>query len=106
MISAFLKASFALQVILFLVVTVVALFLTRPLVKKITKFKKEDTNAGRFVGKEGVVTAEINNTLNRGLVSVMGTTWSAKSENGEIISENELVETIKIEGVKLIVRKK
>ena len=106
MISAFLKASFAVQVVIFLVVTIVALFLTRPLVRKITQFKKEDTNAGRFIGKEGFVTAEINNTQNCGLVSVMGTVWSAKSETGEILSENELIEVVSIEGVKLIVKKK
>lgn len=106
MISAFLKASFAFQVIIFLVVTIAALFLTRPLVRKITQFKKEDTNAGRYVGKEGFVTAEINNTKNSGLVSVMGTIWSAKSESGEILFENELIEVVKIEGVKLVVKKK
>ena len=106
MISAFLKASFALQVIIFLVVTIAALFLTRPLVRKFTQFKKEDTNAGRYVGKEGFVTAEINNTKNCGLVSVMGTIWSAKSESGETLSENELIEVVKIEGVKLVVKKK
>ena len=106
MISAFLKASFAIQVVIFLVVTIAALFVTRPLVKKITHFKKEDTNAGRYVGKEGFVTSEINNTKNCGLVSVMGTVWSAKSETGDILSENELVEVVAIEGVKLVVKKK
>lgn len=91
---------------IFFAVTILALVLTRPIVKKVTSFKKEDTNSGRYIGKEGFVTLEINNLENRGQVSVLGVIWSARSENGDIILENETIEVKKIEGVKLIVSKK
>lgn len=39
------------QWILFVVVSGVALVCTRPLVKKLTSFRRQDTNAGRCVGQ-------------------------------------------------------
>ena len=106
MIAGLFGGSFILQVIVFVIVTIIALILTRPLVKNASLFKKEDTNAGRYVGKEGIVTARINNLENEGQVSVLGSTWSARSWDGVPIEENEHVVIEKIEGVKLIVSKK
>ncbi|MBQ4257645.1 MAG: NfeD family protein, partial [Clostridia bacterium] len=65
-----------------------------------------ETNAGRYVGKEGIVTVRINNLENEGQVSVLGSSWSARSWDGTPIEENERVVIEKIEGVKLIVSKK
>ena len=106
LIAGLFGGSFILQVIVFVIVTIIALILTRPLVKNASLFKKEDTNAGRYVGKEGIVTARINNLENEGQVSVLGSTWSARSWDGVPIEENEHVVIEKIEGVKLIVSKK
>lgn len=106
LIAGLFGGSFILQVIVFVIVTIIALILTRPLVKNASIFKKEDTNAGRYVGKEGIVTARINNLENEGQVSVLGSTWSARSWDGVPIEENEHVVIEKIEGVKLIVSKK
>ncbi len=106
LITGLFGGGFLIQVIVFVVVTIIALILTRPLVKNASLFKKEDTNAGRYVGKEGIVTVTINNLENEGQVSVLGSTWSARSYDGTPIEENEHVVIEKIEGVKLIVSKK
>jgi membrane protein implicated in regulation of membrane protease activity len=106
LITGLFGGSFLIQVIVFVIVTIIALILTRPLVKNASLFKKEDTNAGRYVGKEGIVTVKINNLENEGQVSVLGSTWSARSYDGIPIEENEHVIIEKIEGVKLIVSKK
>ena len=66
-------------------------------------FKKEDTNAGRYIGKDGIVIAQINNTLGEGQVNVLGSVWTARSENGSIIKVGENVQIKAIEGVKVIV---
>ena len=58
------------QLIVFAAVSTVMLIVTRPLVKKIMRFKKEDTNAGRYIGKVGLVITEINNELGVGQVNV------------------------------------
>lgn len=96
-----------LQILLFIVVTAVTLVTTRPLVKKyFGKNSHKATNADMVIGKEAHVTEAIDNLTGTGAVKCMGKEWSARSENGEIIAEDEIVVAVKIEGVKLIVRAK
>lgn len=97
--------SATLQTIVFIIVTLLMLFLTRPIVKKFLDFKKEDTNAGRFIGKTGFVTQTINNEFGEGLVNVSGSMWTARSIDSSVIKEGENVIVKSIEGVKLIVKK-
>ena len=95
-----------LQILLFIVVTVVALFVTRPLVKKyFSKSSHKPTNADMVLGKQGIVTENIDNLSSTGAVKCMGKEWSARSSDGEIIPKGETVIAVKIEGVKLIVEK-
>ncbi|MBE6831296.1 NfeD family protein [Clostridium sp. KNHs216] len=91
------------QTVVFVVVTAITLVSTRPLVKKLMNFKKEETNADRYIGKDGIVIAEINNTLGVGQVNVLGSVWTARSEDGSVIKIGEHVLIKAIEGVKLIV---
>lgn len=96
-------APFWLQFTIFVVVTAITLAITRPLVKKAMRFQKEDTNAGRCIGKEGVVLTQINNIQCAGQVNVLGNVWTARSADGSILPEGEKVRIKAIEGVKLIV---
>ena len=86
------------------VVTLVCLIATRPLVNRIMRFRKEETNSGRLIGEEGVVVQEIQNLDAVGQVKIQGNVWSARSENGQAIPENSRVTVVRIEGVKLIVK--
>lgn len=105
-ISGFFGAPVYLQIIIFIVMTVISLILTRPLAKKLMKFEKTATNADMFIGKTGTVLTEINGRKTVGRVKVMGDVWSAVAENNEVISEETEVLVKSIEGVKLIVEPK
>ncbi len=106
LIAALCKAPVWLQIALFAVVSVLALILTRPLVKKMTASRFSPTNADRFIGQTGVVTKRIDNLNASGEVRVKGTVWTARSEDESItIDENEAVTVKRIDGAKLIVEK-
>ncbi len=94
------------QLILFIAVTAVTLLVTRPFVKRLLHFKKEDTNAGRYIGKEAVVIMEVNNALGHGQVKALGNIWTARSADDSVIPVGANVVIQAIEGVKLIVELK
>ena len=105
LISTFITDNIIIQVIVFVVVSAIALAVTRPLVKKMTKAQKQPTNADMYIGKEAVVTEDINNLEAKGLVKVGGSIWTARTEvDNYTIPAGSHVTVIKIEGVKLIVR--
>ena len=103
LIAALLGAEIWLQIVLFLVVSAVALYFTRPLAKKYVNAKVEPTNADMVIGKECRVTEAIDNIAGTGAVYVDGKTWTARSESDEVIPEGTLVTAKSSKGVKLIV---
>ncbi len=105
MIAALFKADTLVQCIVFVAVSLIALIVTRPLVKKLTKQKFSPTNADRFIGENAVVTQSIDNIAQTGLVKLQGTVWTARSADNSVICEGETVTVKSIEGVKLIVEK-
>lgn len=105
MIAGMLDAKLWLQITVFLVTSALALYFTRPLVKKHINGKVVPTNADAVIGKECKVTETIDNIAGTGAVYVDGKTWTARSMDDEIIPEGELVTAERIEGVKLIVQK-
>ncbi len=90
------------QMIVFIVVSIVSLLITKPLVKKFKKFDVTPTNSDRVIGKIGDVTKKIG-TNKYGEVKIFGTTWTASAS--EEIEVGEKVKVLSIEGVKLIVKK-
>lgn len=103
LLCAMFGASVWIQVIAFLVVSAVTLYFTRPLVKKYVNGKVEPTNADIVLGKECRVTEQIDNISGTGAVYVDGKTWTARTENDEVIPVGTLVTALRIDGVKLIV---
>lgn len=94
------------QIVVFLGVTVVALVVTRPIVKKFINSKVQSTNADRNIGKIAVVTEDIDNVLGKGRATVGGLEWTARTIDGSSVSSGEKVVVEKIEGVKLMVHKR
>ena len=94
-----------LQIVVFLAVSVAALIATRPLAAKMLSKTFVATNADRVLHRTGKVTEEIDNQSERGAVYVDGKTWSARSEDGDAIPEGSIVTIVRMEGVKLFVRK-
>lgn len=102
-IASLAKLSMTWQIAVFVLVSAVALFLTKPLVKKIREKNKTATNADMVIGKTGIVTEEITNDKFAGKVKVAGQEWSAVTEDGSEIPKNSKILVKKISGVKLIV---
>ena len=103
LLAAMCGAQLWLQIVLFLVVSAATLYFTRPLVRRYVNSKVEPTNADRVIGKECRVTETVDNIAGTGAVYVDGKTWTARSENDEVIQEGTLVTAKSIDGVKLIV---
>lgn len=93
-----------LQWVIFIAVSAVALIVTRPLVRKVTKKTVQPTNADRCIGQTAIVTEDIDNIGGKGQVNVNGVTWTARSADGTVFRKDEHVTVEKIEGVKLIVK--
>lgn len=94
----------AIQLLVFAVVSALALLVTRPLVKKIKVKKAEATNSDKYIGQEAVVIEAIDNNAAKGMVRVGPTKWTARSANDSPIEEGATVTVTAIEGVKLIVK--
>lgn len=98
------------QIIVFIVVSVLAMIALRPFIKKsVYKRTGEEskTNVDRLIGKSGIVTEQIDDLKNTGEVIINGQRWSAKpvSDNLDLIVDvGSKVEIKGIEGVKLIVQ--
>ena len=96
-----------LQVVWFVAVSALTLFLTRPLVKKYVAGRAVPTNADRNIGRTAVVTEEINNLAATGAVKVDGLDWTARSTDDNItIPKDSVVVIQEIRGVKLLVEPK
>ena len=95
-----------LQIVIFFVVSAVALIATRPLVKKWrNKQRAEPTNLDRVIGAQGVVKQRIDNLADEGRVHAAGLDWAARSLDDNPIEEGERVVVKRIDGVKLLVER-
>lgn len=107
LIAAMCGAGIVIQIVLFLVVSLILLFFTRPLAVRFLNKDTLKTNVDRVVGMEGVVTEEISNLAGTGKVSLGGNMWTARTENeGGTIPVDAVVTVLRVEGVKLIVKVK
>ena len=97
-------ASGPIQIVLFVLVSLAALVVTRPLVKKYVNAKVQHTNADRILGQECVVTEQVDNLAGTGEISVDGKRWTARSSDQEVIPQGSRVTVERIEGVKAIVK--
>ena len=105
LIAAWLGAGVAVQVVLFAAVSAAALAVTRPLVRRYAAGKAVPTNLDRVLGDTGRVTETIDNARSAGAVYVDGKTWTARSDDGAVIRQGTTVKILRMEGVKLFVRK-
>ena len=96
-------ASFWIQIILFLVVSLVVLIVYRPLAVKYVNAKRTKTNVDDLVGKEAKVTEKIDNLNQTGRVVLNGMDWSARTTIGGTIDVDTIVKVVEVKGVKLIV---
>ena len=92
------------QIGVFVVVSVVLLFFTRPWAMKYLNTRTIKTNTEALVGKTARVIVDINNLKSQGQVVINGLEWTARSADDTItFRTGEPVTVVGIEGVKLIV---
>lgn len=95
------------QIVLFVVLSVVALFATRPLVKKLTSGSKSSkTNLELNIDKPAVVTEKIDNIKETGAIRINGLVWTARSIDNSVIDVGEIVVFKEISGNKALVLRK
>ncbi|MEY8353691.1 NfeD family protein [Lachnospiraceae bacterium 54-53] len=94
------------QLAVFVIVSFILLFFTRPLALKYVNRNTVKTNMESLIGKYARVTEEINNMEGKGAAVIGGQEWTARAlEDGRIYQVGDLVEVKEITGVKLIVSK-
>ncbi len=94
-----------LQIISFVVVSLLLLIFTRPVALKYFNKDRVRTNVESLVGKQAVVLSKVDNLQGTGQVSVGGQEWSARSaDDGQVLEQGDVVSIIAISGVKLICR--
>lgn len=98
-----LNAPVWLQVMVFILVSAIALSALRPLVRKYVNPNITKTNVDAVIGSTGLVTATIDNVSAVGQVKLGAMYWTARSTTGEVIPEGTQVRVDRIEGVKAFV---
>lgn len=94
------------QIIVFLLSSIILLVLTRPLAVKFFNKERQKTNAESLIGQKAIVLERIDSLHGTGRAEVNGMEWSAKTdEPNEIIEAGAVVTIEGIQGVKLIVKK-
>ncbi len=96
----------AVQVIVFLIVSLALVLLIRPLAQKKFNSGHIRTNAQTLIGEEAVVLEPIDNLQSKGRVMIRGQEWSARSvDDKEKFGKDDVVQVMSISGVKLMVRR-
>lgn len=103
-IAAMAGAGTLVQIIVFLIASIVLLILTKPIVSKRLNNKTEKTNVDAIIGTEGIAESDISR-YSSGQVKADGKVWTAICEDGEI-NKGDVVVIKSIKGVTLTVEKK
>lgn len=102
--ACLLHAPVFVQIILFFVISLILSFFTRPIAVKYFNKDRVKTNVESMVGRQAIVTDEIDNLKAAGQVTVNGQEWTARSWDEKVkIPVGEVVTVRAINGVKLIV---
>jgi membrane protein implicated in regulation of membrane protease activity len=96
---------FRLHIGLFVLIAGILLVFTRPLAVKKLRAGRERTNVDDLAGRDAVVTRGIEKA-GTGQVKVRGQIWTAVSEDSEAVAEGTECVILRVEGVKVIVRRK
>ena len=106
-VASLLDWSLEFQLLVFAVVSFVALIAVRPILKRLffSKGEKVQTNVDAIIGKRGVVCVEIEADDDNGRVMIDGLDWRAKSDNNEPLPVGTKVEVVERDSVILTVKK-
>lgn len=106
-ILAALNAPRWLQIVAFFVVSLILLYLTRPVAVKYFNKDRVKTNVESLIGRQAIVISEIDNLQGIGQITVGGQEWSARSVKDDVqLPVGSVVVVRSVSGVKLIVEEK
>lgn len=96
---------FWISIIVFVVVSTVALIFTRPIVKRITQRKERKTNVDDVIGKKLKTITDITK-FDAGEVKLNGIVYTAilRDNDEKTISKDKIVEVVSIKGNRLVVK--
>lgn len=104
LIAAALNIKPLLQIGIFLIISIILLFATRPLTKKMTKRERIPTNVDRYIGMVGIITKEVT-PYQIGEIKVENSLWRATNLNNQSFEVGEKALIKAISGTKLIINK-
>ena len=105
LVTTILGAGIYTQIVVFLAVSLLSMFLLRRAALKSIKNNAESTNLDRIIGQSIVIDETVDNRQNSGNARIGDGVWKGKSKNGENIPAGATAKVVAIEGVKLIVEK-
>lgn len=101
---SFTPIPFAVQVLIWLLISSALLYFTRPYALKKLKVGKEKTNSESLIGKKALVISKITK-FEKGEIKINGIIWGAKTDTDEELEKDAECEIIRIEGATAIVKK-
>ncbi len=107
LIIAMLNGPFWLQLVAFFAVTAILLLFTRPWALRHVNARKTPSNYEEVLGKDVRVTEKVDNIEGTGKALYNGMPWTARAEEeGVTFDVDEIASVSRVEGVKLILKKK
>jgi membrane protein implicated in regulation of membrane protease activity len=96
-----------LQITVFAAVSIFLIIATKPIARKLNQNIPQKHTKDTLIGKQCIVTKEIDNLKSKGEVKLDGVFWKAKAINDDmIIKEGIDVYVTKLEGARLVVTNK
>ncbi len=92
------------QLTVFILLSGILFVFGRRFAERVTANQPPGIGADRFIGKVGVAIEDIDNNSIKGRVRIGSDEWRAVSESGGIIKEKTIIEVIKIDGTKAVVK--
>lgn len=94
------------QIVAFFAVSILLLVFTRPFAVRYINRNRTKTNVESLVGADALVLEDVDNIRETGCARLEGKEWTARSVEGDMIPKDTVVTVVRIEGVKLMVRRK
>ncbi len=98
--------AFSWQLVIFLVLTILLVVLTRPLVLKKLNIGKNATNINSMEGQEVLVTKAVSKFQKGEAKATNGVVWTVTSQDGEDINVDYVCQVVGVEGNTLIIKRK
>ena len=105
-VAAVIGGGLAVQIMVFLTVSLGMLACTRPLAVRYINGTRTRTNYEGIIGKVVRITQDVDNIAEKGCAIVNGQEWTVRSDDDKVtVAAGSLAKVVDIKGVKLIVEK-